>query len=297
MRLSPNQGRGERPRERAQKETAIERHGAYRIALAVTFPRLHLVDGTFELYRAHFSPRPGDEATKATKGIVSSLKALLADRDEAVTHLAVAFDNPIRSFRNDLFAGYKSDDGVPPPLRAQFDAAEEAVKALGIVVWSMKEFECDDAIASACVKYAKDFDQIRIMSPDKDFGQCLSGKRVVMVDRIRKTETDESAMRARRGVGPESIPDLLALTGDDADGIPGLPGFGEKTASALLAKFVHVDDIPKDASKWPAVRGAAKLAEVLNRSRKDVALYRKLATLVTDAPLKEKAAALAVKPQ
>lgn len=253
------------------------------------------MDGTFELFRAHFSPRPGDEATKATKGIVSSLKALLADRDEAVTHLAVAFDNPIRSFRNDLFAAYKSDDGVPPPLRAQFDGAEAAVKALGVVIWSMKELECDDAIATACVKYAKDFDQIRIMSPDKDFGQCLRGSKVVMVDRIRKTTTDEAAMRERRGVGPESIPDLLALTGDDADGIPGLPGFGEKTASALLAKFVHVEDIPSDPKKWPPVRGAEKLAAVLNASRKDVLLYRTLATLRTDAPLAESAGDLAVR--
>src|SRR5450755_1185780 len=153
--------------------------------------------------------------------------------------LAVAFDNPIRSFRNDLFEGYKSDEGVPPELRSQFDAAEAAVKALGVTVWSMKELECDDALASAAKKYSGDFEQIRILSPDKDFGQCLSGTHVVMVDRIRRRVIDEEEMRKRRGVGPESIPDLLALTGDDADGIPGLSGFGEKTAAALLAKFVH----------------------------------------------------------
>jgi 5'-3' exonuclease len=260
----------------------------------VTFPRLHLVDGTFELYRAHYSPRPGDEATKATKGIVASLRALLADSEERVTHIAVGFDNPIRSFRNDLFAGYKSDDGVPPPLRAQFDGAEEAVRALGVTVWSMREHECDDAIATAAAKYARNFDQIRIMSPDKDFGQCVRGERVVMVDRIRKTVTDEAALRARRGVGPESIPDLLALTGDDADGIPGLPGFGEKTATTLLAKFVHVERIPDDPARWPQLRGAAKLAPVLAAARADVALYKRLATLVTDAPLSETAAQLAV---
>lgn len=251
--------------------------------------RLHLVDGTFELYRAHFSPRPGADEGRATKGLVNAMRALLGDRNEQVTHLAVAFDNPIRSFRNDLLAGYKSDEGVPAELRAQFDAAEHAVRAMGVVVWSMRELECDDAIATAAVKYANDFEQIRILSPDKDFGQCLRGERVVMVDRIRRTVTDEAAMRARRGIAPGSLPDWLALTGDVADGIPGLPGFGEKTATALIARFTQVEQIPDAPASWPAVRGAAKLAATLAANRKEVALYKLLATLRTDAELLESA--------
>lgn len=253
--------------------------------------RLHVVDGTFELYRAHYSPRP-DSADKATRGLVASIRALLSDPSEAVTHLAVAFDNPIRSFRNDMFDGYKSDEGVPPELRAQFDAAERAVRELGIVVWSMDRYECDDALATAAVKYRPDFAQIRILSPDKDFSQCVVSDRVVTVDRIRRSVTDEAGVRARRGVGPESIADLLALTGDTADGIPGLDGFGEKTASTLLAKFVHVEAIPGDPASWPKVRGADKLAERLERGREEVALYKRLATLVTDVPLAEDAEAL-----
>ncbi len=248
--------------------------------------RLHVVDGTFELYRAHYSMRP-ESPDKATKGLVASMRSLMFDRQERVTHLAVAFDNPIRSFRNDMFDGYKSDEGVPPELRAQFDEAERAVAALGITVWRMVEFECDDALATAAKKYAADFAQIRILSPDKDFSQCLDGERVVMVDRIRKRVIDEKAMREKRGVGPESIADLLALTGDTADGIPGLDGFGEKTASSLLAKFIHIEAIPDEFEQWPKLRGADKLAQTLKTSRKVVALYKQLATLRTDVPLRE----------
>ena len=151
---------------------------------------------------------------KATLGIVRSMKALAADKDEAPTHVAIAFDNPIRSFRNDLYADYKSDEGVLPELREQFDEAEVAVRALGLVVWSMKEWETDDALATACVKYARDFDQIRILSPDKDFGQCLRGDAVVQIDRVRRKLIDEKSLRALRGFGPASIPDWLALVGD-----------------------------------------------------------------------------------
>lgn len=256
--------------------------------------RLHVVDGTFELYRAHYSMRP-DAPDKATKGLAASMRGLLSDREERVTHVAVAFDNPIRSFRNDMFAGYKSDEGVPAELRAQFDAAEKAVAALGITVWKMVEFECDDALATAAKKYAGAFAQIRILSPDKDFSQCLDGERVVMVDRIRKRVIDEKAMREKRGVGPESIADLLALTGDTADGIPGLQGFGEKTAAALLARFVHVEAIPDDPAEWPKLRGADKLAATLKNSRKELALYKELATLRTDVPLPQSAEELAVR--
>jgi len=203
--------------------------------------RLHLVDGTYELFRAHYAPRPEHRApggwdAKATVGVAASLLALLNDADEAVTHIAVAFDNPIRSFRNDLFPDYKSDEGVPPELRSQFDTVETAVRALGIAVWSMREFEADDGLASGARRFAAEVDQVRIMTPDKDLGQCLQGDRVVMVDRRLNKVTDEAAFRARRGFGPRSMPDYLALTGDTADGIPGLAGFGDKSASLVIAQ-------------------------------------------------------------
>jgi len=249
--------------------------------------RVHLVDGTFELFRAHYAPTP-DRPDKATVGIAFSLLNLLRDRAEAVTHLAVAFDNPIRSFRNDLFAGYKTDEGVDPVLLAQFDAAEEATRALGIVVWSMKEFEADDALAAAAARFADQVDEVRILTPDKDLGQCLRGTRVVQVDRIRGRVIDEAALRERRGIAPRSVPDWLALVGDDADGIPGLDGFGEKSASRLLASFGRLEDIPADASRWPRdVRGADRLARTLAAGREDALLYRRLATLRLDAPLPE----------
>ncbi len=253
--------------------------------------RIHLVDGTFELYRAHFAPRPGHagpggEDLKATVGMLGSLLGLLHDETEAPTHLAVAFDNPIRSFRNDLFPSYKSDEGVPPELRAQFDIAELAVKAAGVVVWSMDAMEADDAIATATARLVDQVDEVRILSPDKDFGQCLRGSKVVIVDRIRRKETREPEFFAAKGFLPVALPDFLALTGDTADGIPGLPGFGEKTAGLLLGKFGGLDAIPDDAAAWPAgVRGAAKLAAVLAERREDARLYRILATLRTDAAI------------
>lgn len=253
--------------------------------------RLHLVDGTYELYRAHFSPRPGATApdgrdVKATVGLVSSMLALLHDASESVTHVALAFDNPIRSFRNDLFAGYKSDEGVPPELHAQFDLAEEAMRALGLTVWSMKDFEADDALATASARWAGKVEQVRLLTPDKDLGQCVRGGKVVQVDRKQQKELDEDAVRAKLGVAPASVPDMLALVGDDADGIPGLPGFGEKGASALLNAYGHLEAIPADASAWSVrPRGADKLAATLREHREDALLYRKLATLVTDAPI------------
>ena len=253
--------------------------------------RLHLVDGTYELYRAHFSPRPGATApdgrdVKATVGLVSSMLALLHDASESVTHVALAFDNPIRSFRNDLFAGYKSDEGVPPELHAQFGLAEEAMRALGLTVWSMKDFEADDALATASARWAGKVEQVRLLTPDKDLGQCVRGSKVVQVDRKQQKELDEDAVRAKLGVAPASVPDLLALMGDDADGIPGLPGFGAKGASALLNAYGHLEAIPADASAWSVrPRGADKLAATLREHREDALLYRKLATLVTDAPI------------
>lgn len=255
--------------------------------------RLHVVDGTYELFRAHYSHRPDHRApagwdAKATVGVVSSLLALLHDASEAVTHLAVAFDNPIHSFRNELFAAYKSDEGVPPSLRAQFDAVEEAVRALGVVVWSMRAYEADDALATAARRFADEVEQVRILTPDKDLGQCLRGERVVQVDRRQKKVIDEAAFRAARGFAPRSIPDFLALTGDAADGIPGLPGFGEKGAGALLGAYGHLEQIPAHPYEWKVKpRGALQLAATLAARRDDALLYRRLATLIEDVSLPE----------
>jgi 5'-3' exonuclease len=253
--------------------------------------RLHLVDGTFELFRARFSKRPPHAApagwdAKAVVGMTTSLLALLHDQSEAVTHVAVAFDNPIRSFRNALWPGYKTDEGVPPELLAQFDAAEAAVAAIGVTVWSMREHEADDALATAAARFRDAVEQVRILTPDKDLGQCIVGRRVVLVDRMRAREIDEDALLARRGIRPHSVPDYLALVGDDADGIPGLDGFGAKTAAALLARFDHLEGIPARAALWPArIRGASLLARELELRREEALLYRRLATLVTDVPL------------
>jgi 5'-3' exonuclease len=253
--------------------------------------RLHVVDGTFELYRAHFAKRPDHVLkdgtnVKATVGVMSSLLTLLQDTSEEVTHVAVAYDNPIVSFRNGLFDGYKTDEGVPPELRAQFDLVEDATRALGITVWSMDEFEADDAMGSAAARFKDQVDEVRILSPDKDMGQCLVQGRVVMVDRIRNKVVDEAAFTANRGIKPAQVPDWLALTGDTADGIPGLDGFGDKTAVALLAAFGRLEDIPAQPSAWPtSVRGAARLSVVLKADRDAAMLYRKLATLRTDAPI------------
>jgi 5'-3' exonuclease len=255
--------------------------------------RLHLVDGTYELYRAHYAPRPGHvtpagQDAKATVGVVASLLALLHDPAEAVTHLAVAFDNPIRSFRNDLFPDYKSDEGVPPELRAQFDAVEDAVRAIGVVAWSMRDFEADDGLATGAARFREEVAQVRIMTPDKDLGQCLRGDRVVQVDRRQKKVTDETAFRAEHGYGPRSVPDFLALTGDTADGIPGLDGFGEKSAGLLVGAYQHLEHIPEHPFQWKVKpRGAIRLAATLTARREDALFYRKLATLVEDVPLAE----------
>ncbi len=255
--------------------------------------RLHLVDGTFELYRAHFSKRPDHRSPqgqdlKATLGVVQSLLALLTDADERCTHLGVAFDNPIRSFRNDLFAGYKSDEGVPPEIHTQFDEVEAAVRALGVTVWSMREFEADDALATAAARFAPQVEQVRILTPDKDLGQCLSGDRVVQVDRIRQKLITEATLRADRGYGPTSVPDFLALVGDTADGIPGIEGWGEKSTAQVLAAYPHLEDIPPSVAGWQVKpRSAEKLSAALQHQRADAQLYRTLATLRTDVPLTE----------
>ncbi len=255
--------------------------------------RLHLVDGTYELFRAHYSKRPPSHAptgqdVKATVGFTSSMLWLLADPDEQVTHIAIAFDNPIESFRNDLFDGYKTGQGVEPALLAQFDLVEQAAAALGIVVWSMDRFEADDALATAAARWRDAVGQVRILTPDKDLGQCVIGTRVIQVDGVRQRLLDEKGVRARSGVAPASVPDYLALVGDAADGIPGLPGFGAKTAAALLGHYGSLEQIPDDPERWQVpVRGASRLAGVLAGMREEAALYKRLATLATDVPLAE----------
>jgi len=253
---------------------------------------LHLVDGTFELFRAHYARRPDHVApdgrpAKAAIGVVGTLLRLLQRDREPATHLAAAFDNPIESFRNDLFDGYKTGAGIDGDIRSQFDLVEEGVAALGVVVWSMDEWEADDALATAAVRWRDQCEQVRIMTPDKDLGQVVDGARIIQVDSIRRREIDETAVRERR-VAPESIPDFLALTGDPADGIPGLPGFGEKTSKMLLDAYGHIEEIPGDPADWSVkVRGAERLAETLRGRRQDALLYRRLATLVSDVPLTE----------
>ena len=262
--------------------------------------RVHLVDGTFELFRAHYSQRPPHASPqgrdlKATVGVVQSLLTLMGDRAEKVTHLAVAFDNPIISFRNELFAGYKTDEGIDPVLRGQFDDVEAAVAALGVVVWRMKDFEADDALATAALRFAKDprVEQVRILTPDKDLAQVLEAERIVQVDRIRQKVITEASLWTDKHLRPGSVPDFLALVGDTADGIPGLEGWGEKSASEVLAAHAHVSEIPDDVKQWKVKpRSAEKLAAVLARERQEAMLYRTLATLRADVPLAEPLEAL-----
>lgn len=255
--------------------------------------RVHLVDGTFELFRAHYSKRPSHTGPdgrdlKASVGVVQSLLTLFADASEKVTHLAVAFDNPIISFRNRLFAGYKTDEGMDPALRGQFDDVEAAVAALGVVVWSMDEFEADDALATAALRFAADprVEQVRILTPDKDLAQVLTGEKIVQVDRIRQKVITEATVWRDKHLKPATVPDFLALVGDTADGIPGLKGWGEKSTAEVLSAHPRLEDIPDDAAQWKVkVRGAEKLAAALAAQRSEATLYRTLATLRADVPL------------
>lgn len=254
--------------------------------------RVYLVDGTFELYRAHFGTPPVADAdgrpVGATRGLLRSLHALT--REPGVSHVAVAFDRVIESFRNDLFEGYKTSEGVPPELFAQFPLAERASRALGLVTWGMVEFEADDALATAAARWADDpgVEQVVICSPDKDLTQCVRGDRVVTMDRIRKTTTDEPGVHTRLGVAPSAVPDLLALVGDDADGVPGIPKWGMKSAATLLNRYGTIDAIPSDPAAWDVpVRGAAALSQALEAARDDARLYRLLTTLRRDVPLEE----------
>ncbi|MDX2165797.1 MAG: 5'-3' exonuclease H3TH domain-containing protein [Deltaproteobacteria bacterium] len=252
--------------------------------------QLHLLDATFELFRAYYGQPPAQapdgREVGAVRGLIRSTVVLL--RDPAVTHVAAATDHVIESFRNDLFPGYKTGEGIPPDLWAQFPLAEEALAALGVVVWPMVEFEADDALATAAARFGAAAERTVILSPDKDLAQCVRGSRVVMHDRIRGATYDEDAVRVRYGVPPAAIPDLLALVGDSADGIPGLPGWGMKSAATTLAAHGSIEAIPDDPTQWlVAVRGRDRLAATLAAHRTDALLYKRLATLRTDVPLAE----------
>ena len=254
--------------------------------------RIHLVDGTYELFRAYFGAPKAKGATGvevgATRGILWSLVSLL--RDDRVTHVACAFDHVIESFRNDLYPGYKTSEGVPDDLIAQFPLAERATHALGLVTWPMVEFEADDALATAAMRWgdAPDVEQVLICTPDKDMTQCVRDGRIVCFDRMRRKMIDEAAVVQKFGVPPASIADWLALVGDSADGYPGVPRWGAKSAAAVLAHYGHLEAIPHSERQWSvSVRGAAALGESLREHRDAAYLYRRLATLRTDVPLTE----------
>jgi 5'-3' exonuclease len=253
---------------------------------------LHLVDATYELFRAHFAPRPAVRGRdgmllSAVAGLAWTLLALV--RDEGATHVGCAHDRVIRSFRNDLWPGYKSEIGAPPELLVQFPIAEEAIRALGFALWPMVEWEADDALATAAVRWADHpgVERILVCTPDKDLAQVVRDGRVVLRDRRRDITYDEAGVVAKWGVPPAAIADYLALVGDAADGFPGIAGFGSKSAAALLTAFRTLEGIRDAAPRtWPAaVRGADRLAATLRDRWPDALLFRDLATLRTDVPL------------
>jgi 5'-3' exonuclease len=254
--------------------------------------KIHLVDGTYELFRAHFGapPKkaPDGKEVGATLGLVRSMMLLLSDPE--VTYVAVAFDHVIESFRNKLYPGYKSSEGVDPVILNQFELAEKIVSALGLVIWPQVKFEADDAIATAVSRFKKNksVDQIIICSVDKDLTQMVDGDRVICWDRRREITLNDKGVMEKFGVPPESIPDYLALVGDSADGYPGIQGWGAKSTATVLAKFKHIESIPKDPKKVPLGLGrATTLVENLQANYKDALLFRELSTLRTDVPLKE----------
>lgn len=251
--------------------------------------KVHLVDGTYELFRAYYGAPPAQAAdgreVGATRGLMRSLLALI---NGGATHVACAFDSVVESFRNDLFDGYKTGEGIETELFAQFPLAEEATRALGITVWPMMEFEADDALASGAERFRHEVDQVVICSPDKDLTQCVLGDRVVAYDRKQDRTLDEQGVIDRFGVPPTSIPDYLALVGDSADGIPGVARWGAKGTAAVLARYLHLESIPADHADWDVtVRGGKRLSEELEAARDDALLYRTLATLRRDVPLPE----------
>ncbi|MEO7665178.1 MAG: 5'-3' exonuclease H3TH domain-containing protein [Candidatus Limnocylindrales bacterium] len=248
--------------------------------------RVHLVDATYELFRAYYAPRPpvlgrNGVDLSGVSGLVDQLLYLL--REEGATHVGCATDRVIESFRNDLYPGYKSSEGMAPELLSQFPIAEAAIEALGVVLWPMVEFEADDAIAGACRRFASDpqVEQILVCTPDKDMAQLVEGERIVLLDRRRQITYDDAGVRAKWGVAPTSIPDWLALVGDASDGFPGLQGWGAKSAAAVLARYGQLEDIPEKASRWDvkSLRGAVVLAATLREHWDEALLYRSLARL------------------
>ncbi len=248
---------------------------------------VHLVDGTYELFRHHFAVPshldPEGMEVAATRGVVGSVLAML---EGGATHVGVATDHIVESFRNDLYDGYKTSAGMDPMLLAQFPVVEDALRALGVAVWAMVEVEADDGLASAAKVAAADpsVQRVVICTPDKDLGQCVVGDRVVQLDRRANTIRDEAGVQAKFGVLPASIPDYLALVGDTADGFPGIPGWGAKSTATVLAHYGHLEEIPALAKDWAVeVRGAVKLATNLAAQREDADLFKVLATLRDDA--------------
>jgi 5'-3' exonuclease len=259
---------------------------------------IHLVDATYELFRAHYAPRPG---VRGRDGVVLSGVSGRCDqllyllREEGATHVGCATDRVIESFRNDLYPGYKSSAGMDPELLAQFPIAEAAIEALGVVLWPMVEFEADDAIGAAAARFGADpaVERILICTPDKDMAQCVVDERIVLRDRRRAITYDRAGVIEKWGVEPASIPDWLALVGDSSDGFPGLPGWGAKSAAAVLRRYGSIDAIPARASEWDVrgVGGAVRLAAVLVEQHEAAILYRTLARLRLDAPLPQRSAA------
>jgi 5'-3' exonuclease len=248
--------------------------------------RVHLVDGTYELFRQHFgmASRHSDRGQfDAAAGVIASTLALIED---GATHVGVASDHTIESFRNDLWAGYKTSEGMDPEILEQIPVMERALAAAGFAVWPMVEHEADDALGAAALVAERDerVEQVLIVTADKDLGQCVRGDRVVQFDRRKREIVDADGVRAKFGVGPESIPDYLGLVGDTADGFPGLPGWGAKSAALVLARYGHIEDIPASAGQWdvPGLRGAAKLSATLQAQLADALLFRRIATVDTD---------------
>jgi 5'-3' exonuclease len=251
--------------------------------------QIHLIDGTYELFRHYYAvPHARDAEGREVGAVRGVLASLLGMLKAGATHIAVATDHVIESFRNSLWAGYKTGEGVDPDLLAQFPLLEEVLSAAGIVVWPMVEFEADDALASAAYAAAQNpqVDRVIICTPDKDLAQCVRGTRVVQLNRRTNTVSDETGVIQKFGVRPESIPDYLGLVGDAADGYPGLPGWGAKSTAAVLAKFVHLESIPHDSRTWQVnAAHADNLAATLVRQWDDALLFRTLATLRTDITL------------
>jgi 5'-3' exonuclease len=250
---------------------------------------VYLIDGTYELFRHFFAlPAAADSNGQEVGAVRGVLYSVLSMIERTASHLGVATDHVVESFRNDLYPGYKTSEGVPQELLSQFPILEEALDAMGVVVWPMIYYEADDALASAARKAVQDnsVEQVVICTPDKDLSQCVEGARIVQLDRRSNVIRDETAVEAKFGVKPPSIPDYLAVVGDSADGFPGLPGWGRKTAAAILSRFGHLEDIPKDWKQWPpSIRGRPVLSESLFGFWKEALLFRTLATLRTDVPV------------